>query len=128
MARPSRGVLAPLLFRLPPGTGGRRRGTGEDMLRSVSGLSGFANSWTPLISGRESEAKVDVDRESNRTSWSLKDVVGEWVSDGAVCWHLKGLYYSSADDSIRSQLKGPVFRISARCTLQDYRGLVLEGS
>ena len=51
MASPRRGVLGPELFRFPPGTGGRRRGTGEDMLRSPSVLSRVADSWTPLISG-----------------------------------------------------------------------------
>lgn len=32
MASPRRGVLAPPLFRFAPGTGARKRGTGEDMV------------------------------------------------------------------------------------------------
>lgn len=31
MARPRRGTRVPLLLRLAPGIGGRRRGAGEDM-------------------------------------------------------------------------------------------------
>ena len=39
IASPRRGVLGPLLLRAPPGTGGRSRGTWEDIFRWVSMFS-----------------------------------------------------------------------------------------
>lgn len=36
MASPSRGVRAPEVFRFAPGIGGRRRGTGDDIMLGFS--------------------------------------------------------------------------------------------
>lgn len=47
MARPRRGTRVPLLLRLPPGIGGRKRGAGDDMtagcFEEMSNFSDFVD-------------------------------------------------------------------------------------
>jgi hypothetical protein len=89
MARPRRGTRVPLLLRLAPGIGGRKRGAGEDMiaacLEQVLSLNNLVDCQSLVLArGLESELHTrQQDRPTMRTGchrvWGVADVSAGWV-------------------------------------------------